>query len=146
MTGPQLKQKLFPESEAGKGNKWNLNSFAAFTGLSRQDMQSRFRSQKVNIDLLKQYAQWKGLNEGQFITYATGPLLKEYNNSDTNNVLHEQEATYKKEPKTDPQQNDIIRVMLGLIEVQREQNNAMLKLANAAEINAKTIAKMNGIV
>jgi hypothetical protein len=144
MTGSELYAILFEKHG-------DLSKFARYAGVERQVMKSRFKVKNVNVDILRKYAAWKGLNEAEFITWAQGlsgrpvtePItvtepMAQYNSGQNNDqrlisTLHQTDNTMTME------------VILKMLDGQAQQNAALVKLANAAEINAITIAKLHGL-
>src|SRR6185437_15593774 len=147
MTGKELRVILFKEYGS-------LTAFGKYVmpgdELARQKVSSRFTSQKVDIDILKKYAAWRGIPEMPFIQSATGDgsTLEALLQAATLHINWEAEPVTVNEPGAKyeaPPEPLTMQIVRELILVQREQNIALMKLANAAEINAKTIGKLNGI-
>ena len=163
MTPQELKEKLFDENNT-------IYAFAKSVNADHKALIAKFRAKELKPSFLAQLAAWKGVPEADFNQWVKGPagaplkVVKNIpKNSGTGRDLHEPAGEYgnKKEVHNTSltggnsnhsvpspisnDQNMIMKVVMEMLVVQKEQNAAMLKLANAAEINAITIARLNGI-
>ena len=143
MTGQKLRQILFTK-------RGDIAAFAKYCNMQLQYIVSRFEAKKIDIDVLKKYAAWKGINEAEFISYATGPAPAYDAPPEATGIVNEPHSKKKsKEILTEgfnqnsqPMPYSIIMKML---ENQEHQNESMRMLARAAEVNAMTIARLSGI-
>lgn len=141
MTGPELKGLLFTR-------KGELSEFARHCGISRQQLGERFMAAKMNMDTLKKYAAWKGIDEGQFILFATGPVPPpkgEYSTEDAPGaVVNEHSADYIPLSLTPQNETTMMNVIMKLLEDQKDKNQAINKLSDASLISSYTMAKLSG--
>jgi len=126
MTGQKLKELLFQK-------RGELSEFAKFAGIERQVLNSRFAATKVDTEILRKYAQWRKIDVSEFLTMATGPEPE-----DAAGIVNEAASTYQKTP---PAANTG-KIIDGLVSNQAQQNEAMLKLSTAAQLNALSIAHL----
>lgn len=138
MTGPELKEILFTR-------KGDLSEFARYCGLTRQKVGERFKAAKMNMETLKQYAAWKGIDEGQFIVFASGPVPEKKDSysatEQATSVVNEDTLPYISNPKND---THMMQVVMKLLEDHAEKTQAIINLSEAAKICNYTMAKLNG--
>jgi hypothetical protein len=134
MTGPELYPLLFTK-------RGELSEFAAYCDTDRQTIARRFEAVKINIDTLKKYAEWKNLPESKFIAWATGY----HTDQPPTKTVEEAMELYSINKKNSGDTMIYENLIMQMLADQREKNAALMKLANAAEINSITIAKLSGV-
>lgn len=138
MTGKELKGLLFTR-------KGELSEFARYCGMTRQKLGERFAAVKMNMETLKKYAAWKGIDEGQFILFATGPLPEKkvsYSTAEQpTSTANEDAPPYLSHPQND---TPMMQVVMKLLEDQAEKNKALVRFGDAMLISNYNMAKLTG--
>ena len=143
MTGPEIYDRLI--KTAGRNNG-ELTSFAQYLKLDKAVLRSRFDAKNMNAETLVQYATWKGIDAAKLLKWAYGPVAPlpdlKTDAPKTPPMVHEDAPEYGTPPRLDATNLSVIKAM---VDSQNMQNHALMKIANAVELSAITIAHITGV-